>query len=125
MSKGDVAVSVKEERSAYDQSKKLSYTTKYETDCLGKVLKETNIENGSIQYAYDLLGRLTSQTDAKGVTRTFTYDNKNRLVSESLPFANGKNSVRRYEYDGNGNRTAESITNSLPTSCLLYTSRCV
>jgi RHS repeat-associated protein len=80
------------------------YTTKYEYDTLGNLIKLTDNQNNITQiwydslgrkikmddpdmgiwlYEYDALGNLIKQTDAKGQVLRFTYDVLNRLLRKT------------------------------------------
>jgi len=93
-----------------------TYTTLYEYDCLGNLIKVTDNQNNITQiwydsfgrkikmndpdmgvwsYEYDKLGNLTKQTDAKAQVLTFNYDALNRLTTK---LASGL-AIVNYSYD--------------------------
>jgi RHS repeat-associated protein len=75
--------------------------------------------NGSIidayNYAYDGAGNRTQILDGHGTT-TYTYDVLNRLLTATEP--NGR--VTAYTYDGSGNRTIETVTQSGQSTVTTY-----
>lgn len=85
------------------------YTTQYDYDVDGNVIKETDINGKSITNTYDGLGNLISVKDKNGNITTNTYDNLGRLLQEQIPFQkNGTSTVystNKYYYDSNGNLT--------------------
>ncbi|MBI5050671.1 MAG: hypothetical protein HZC11_07350 [Nitrospirae bacterium] len=97
------------------------YTTKYEYDTLGNLIKLTDNQNNVTQiwydslgrkvkmddpdmgiwlYEYDALGNLTKQTDAKGQVLRFTYDVLSRLLRK-INYTNAASPITlvTYTYD--------------------------
>ena len=105
--------------------------TKYESDLIGRVIKETNgnlvinyeydandnlikesDNTGAVySYEYNMLGGKTKETDANGNETEYIYDSLNRLIQKNIPFdkETGEKSVVKYKYDNNGNITEERI----------------
>ncbi|MBI4706342.1 MAG: hypothetical protein HY761_00225 [Candidatus Omnitrophica bacterium] len=100
------------------------YTTKYEYDTLGNLIKLTDNQNNVTQiwydslcrkikmsdpdmgiwlYEYDALGNLIKQTDAKNQVLEFHYDSLNRLTNK-LNSSNPSNPITlvTYSYDDPG-----------------------
>ncbi len=131
-----------EEKSAraYDENWSQPYTTKYDYNYQGKVVKQYNINGDYTTSTYDTLGRLKSVTDIKGnkaatpYSTTYEYDNLGRVIKETIPFDKTfklyrvspnpevypdglpnkvfVNSVKKHYYDRNGNKIKEmSLSN--------------
>jgi RHS repeat-associated protein len=107
---------VVEYRSAADMEAGRAYTKKYTVDFEGRVLTETNQENGVFTYGYDMLGRNDSQIDELGYTSSFKYYDTNELEKETIPFEGSYNSTRRYNYDACGNLKEQYVSINKPGS---------
>ena len=90
------------------------YTTKYEYDYAGRVVKEYNAQAKFIQTQYNVLGQPTAVTDYAGNTTTNAYNNLGMLLSTTTPMEEGVSSVRTYTYDRNGNLQEESYSTNKP-----------
>jgi RHS repeat-associated protein len=108
----------------------LGRTTRFVYDAAGRMVEtihpdETpdNADNPRTRYGYDALGRKVAETDEMGRITRYTYDKLSRLTSVILPNpANGSNPelvdgqspansgtlVTRYDYDEQGNKTAQT-----------------
>ncbi|MEB2545443.1 LysM peptidoglycan-binding domain-containing protein [Burkholderia cenocepacia] len=83
-------------------------TTVDETDQFGRLMKHTDLGGHVFQYAYNWAGLLTKQSGASGQDVDYTYYS-NGLVRSIQDNATKTQSL--YEYDGDGNRTAEYFSN--------------
>ncbi len=103
------------------EEKEVVYTTTYEYDLLGNLLKTTDNQGSVIKVAYDSLSRkismddpdmgrwvykydqnsnLTEQMDAKGNVLTFEYDDLNRVLFKKLIKEGGEEeTLASYVYD--------------------------
>ena len=72
-----------------------------------------DVYNHSSVIKYNMAGQQVSVQDGNGHTQTSVYDNAGRLVSVK-GIIDGADSVKSYEYDGNGNVTKETITTNKP-----------
>lgn len=91
------------QQTAADASKNLPFTTKYEYNGNGQVIKTYNAENQYTTNTYNALGQLTSSTDYAGTPTTYTYDALGRLLTQTITVETGKTAVSKYEYDAAGN----------------------
>jgi YD repeat-containing protein len=105
---------VKLYRSASDQAKGLSHTSRRTVDFEGKVLTETDQTGAVRSTEYDMLGRRTRAVDPMGNESLFEYDGWGRLTKETLPFEGGSRAERSYAYDRRGNLTSVKVKNSRP-----------
>jgi RHS repeat-associated protein len=80
-----------------DQSKWRVRTFTYNS--LSQLLTANNPESGTITYAYDPDGELTAQTDARGIVTSFTYDAGHRITGKS--YSDGTFAAG-YVYDQSG-----------------------
>ena len=88
-SRGDVSFETDEE----------GYSTAYEYDELGRVVKVIDSLGGVTSRTYDDRSNLLSVTDPEGGVIRFAYDRLNRLIQETRPLGQ----VTAYEYDSVGN----------------------
>ncbi|WP_196491728.1 LysM peptidoglycan-binding domain-containing protein [Burkholderia territorii] len=79
-----------------------------ETDVFGRLMKHTDLGGHVFQYAYNWAGLVTKQTGTSGQNVDYTYYS-NGLVRSIVDNATKTQSL--YEYDGDGNRTAEYFSN--------------
>jgi RHS repeat-associated protein len=108
----------------------LGRTTRFVYDAAGRMVEtihpdETadDADNPRTRYAYDALGRKVAETDEMGRITRYSYDRLSRLTQVVLPNpANGNNPelvdgqspansgtlVTRYDYDEQGNKTAQT-----------------
>lgn len=68
-------------------------------DSLGRKTGMSDPDMGDWSYSYDLLGNLISQTDAKGQTLSFEYDLLNRLAKKSALTGGISITLAEYFYD--------------------------
>ncbi len=92
---------------AHDENWTQEATATYTYDHANRIIKQTNIENQSIQTTYDTLGRVKTQTDYKGNTTIYTYDKLGRLKTTETPFDGNNTTKTKHYYDNNGNKTKE------------------
>ncbi|WP_459905279.1 hypothetical protein [Caballeronia sp. HLA56] len=83
-------------------------TTIDEQDTFGRVTKHTDLGGHVFQYTYNWAGLVTKQTGSTGQDVDYTYYSHG-LVRSIVDHATKTQSL--YEYDGDGNRTAEYFTN--------------
>lgn len=83
-------------------------TTVDESDQFGRLMKHTDLGGHVFQYAYNWAGLLTNQSGTSGQDVDYTYYS-NGLVRSIQDNATKTQSL--YEYDGDGNRTAEYFSN--------------
>ncbi|KVT75692.1 hypothetical protein WT25_02040 [Burkholderia territorii] len=83
-------------------------TTVDENDQFGRLMKHTDLGGHVFQYAYNWAGLVTKQTGTSGQDVDYTYYS-NGLVRSIVDNATKTQSL--YEYDGDGNRTAEYFSN--------------
>ncbi|NLB62339.1 MAG: RHS repeat protein, partial [Clostridiales bacterium] len=94
---------------------------KFEYDCFGNVLKETNANGFAQTYQYDKNSNLVRKTDRNGDTVEYTYDYGNRMLTktsskagtesysytydcvDNLILVVSENMTSTYTYDGKGN----------------------
>ncbi|MGT0194101.1 LysM peptidoglycan-binding domain-containing protein [Burkholderia pyrrocinia] len=79
-----------------------------ETDQFGRLMKHTDLGGHVFQYTYNWAGLVTKQTGTSGQNVDYTYYS-NGLVRSIVDNATKTQSL--YEYDGDGNRTAEYFSN--------------
>ncbi|MBN3815101.1 LysM peptidoglycan-binding domain-containing protein [Paraburkholderia sp. Se-20369] len=79
-----------------------------ETDQFGRVTQHTDLGGHVFQYTYDWAGLVTKQTGTSGQNVDYSYYS-NGLVRSIVDNATKTQSL--YEYDGDGNRTAEYFSN--------------
>ncbi|GAU06915.1 Rhs family protein [Burkholderia stabilis] len=79
-----------------------------ENDQFGRLMKHTDLGGHVFQYAYNWAGLVTKQTGTSGQDVDYTYYS-NGLVRSIVDHATKTQSL--YEYDGDGNRTAEYFSN--------------
>ncbi len=92
---------------AHDENWTQEATATYTYDHANRIIKQTNVENQSIQTTYDTLGRVKTQTDYKGNTTIYTYDKLGRLKTTETPFDGNTTTKTKHYYDNNGNKTKE------------------
>uniref|UniRef100_UPI00192BF1C2 RHS repeat protein n=1 Tax=Sporosalibacterium faouarense TaxID=516123 RepID=UPI00192BF1C2 len=63
-----------------DESDLTLYTTQYEYDYIGNLLKTNDARNFETIYRYDDLGRLVEVEDAKGQTMKYKYNNLGKVI---------------------------------------------
>jgi len=103
------------------------YTSEYDYDYAGNIIKQYDVNGNYITTDYDATGRKISVTDAKsnadgGKYKTiYTYDALGRLIKEETPFIDESVAVTKYYYDANGNMTKKIVKNSLPGAEESYT----
>ncbi|MDR5774170.1 MULTISPECIES: hypothetical protein, partial [unclassified Caballeronia] len=83
-------------------------TTIDEQDTFGRVTKHTDLGGHVFSYTYNWAGLVTKQTGSTGQDVDYTYYSHG-LVRSIVDHATKTQSL--YEYDGDGNRTAEYFTN--------------
>ncbi|KWO45612.1 hypothetical protein WT97_10815 [Burkholderia sp. MSMB1459WGS] len=83
-------------------------TTVDENDQFGRLMKHTDLGGHVFQYQYNWAGLLTKQSGTSGQDVDYTYYS-NGLVRSIQDNATKTQSL--YEYDGDGNRTAEYFSN--------------
>ncbi|OXI15699.1 LysM peptidoglycan-binding domain-containing protein [Burkholderia sp. AU15512] len=83
-------------------------TTVDENDQFGRLMKHTDLGGHVFQYAYNWAGLLAKQSGSSGQDVDYTYYS-NGLVRSIQDNATKTQSL--YEYDGDGNRTAEYFSN--------------
>lgn len=71
----------------------------YEYDEMGRLIRETDSENGTIEYRYDANGNLINKI-SEDSTITYSYDVENRLNA----VREGGELLMAASYDGDGNR---------------------
>ncbi|MDQ2085831.1 hypothetical protein RBH29_05195, partial [Herbivorax sp. ANBcel31] len=111
----------------------LEWTSKYEYDYAGRLVRLTNINGHYMTNEYDALGRKIRVTDYKGNNRpstekyytTYIYDNMDRLIKEKIPFEKDEEgkviySKNLYGYDRNGNLRYEKTTANKPEEELSF-----
>lgn len=121
------------------------YTTGYQYDTLGNLIRVTDARGnitemdydwlsrktdmtdpdmGTWSYEYDDNGNLVSQTDAKNQTVNMTYDYLNRITGKMYPAGSGMTDIA-YSYDsgtyGKGQRTG--MVDALGTVAYVYDAR--
>ncbi|RQY32502.1 LysM peptidoglycan-binding domain-containing protein [Burkholderia stagnalis] len=79
-----------------------------ETDQFGRVTQHTDLGGHVFQYTYNWAGLVTKQTGTSGQNVDYSYYS-NGLVRSIVDNATKTQSL--YEYDGDGNRTAEYFSN--------------
>ncbi|OLL30852.1 hypothetical protein BTH42_14850 [Burkholderia sp. SRS-W-2-2016] len=79
-----------------------------EVDLFGRVTKHTDLGGHVFEYTYNWAGLLTKQEGSTGQLVEYTYYSHG-LVRSIVDFGTQTQSL--YEYDGDGNRTAEFFTN--------------
>jgi RHS repeat-associated protein len=79
------------------------YTTSYERDAQGRLIKVTDPLGHSTEFVYDANGNLEKQTDANGHTTTYTYNADNQSTKVKRP----DGSIAETEYDGAGQVKAQ------------------
>ncbi|BFG79438.1 hypothetical protein PTKU46_74710 [Paraburkholderia terrae] len=79
-----------------------------ESDVFGRVSKHTDLGGHVFRYTYNWAGLVTKQTGTTGQDVDYTYYSHG-LVRSIMDNATKTQSL--YEYDGDGNRTAEYFTN--------------
>ncbi|WP_185734241.1 LysM peptidoglycan-binding domain-containing protein [Burkholderia stagnalis] len=79
-----------------------------ETDQFGRVTQHTDLGGHVFQYTYNWAGLVTKQTGTSGQNADYSYYS-NGLVRSIVDNATKTQSL--YEYDGDGNRTAEYFSN--------------
>ncbi|KVT73106.1 hypothetical protein WK58_13955 [Burkholderia ubonensis] len=79
-----------------------------ETDQFGRVTQHTDLGGHVFQYTYNWAGLVTRQTGTSGQNVDYSYYS-NGLVRSIVDNATKTQSL--YEYDGDGNRTAEYFSN--------------
>jgi len=82
------------------------YTTTFEYNKLGQIIKATDPEGKSVSKTYSIFGSVASLTDAKGNTLTNEYDDNGNLIQSTAP----SNVVTKYTYDAYNQPT--SITDA-------------
>jgi RHS repeat-associated protein len=87
------------------------YTTSYERDPQGRVVKVTDPLGHASEYSYDANGNLESATDANGHTTTYTYNADDEPTETKKP--NGD--TTKTEYDGAGEVVAQIDGNGRKT----------
>lgn len=97
-------------------------TTRYQYDSTGNLIAETDAEGASVFTFYDRNGRKTAQVDKEGYVTRWGYNAEGNVTSERrhaiqtagaavgvLPATtdSGNDRITEFQYDRNGNRTAE------------------
>ncbi|MDO8685490.1 MAG: hypothetical protein Q7J78_02335 [Clostridiales bacterium] len=109
---------------ANDEEWEVDWTSAYEYDYRGRVVREYDAESNFVSYAYDSLGRLTTFTDAKGnlanpaYSTSYAYDSLGRMLEILTPFEEVSStlyysSTKKY-YDRNGNVIRELVQDNIP-----------
>ena len=73
----------------------LGNTVSYEYDTLGRKITSIDPDQGRKEFDFDVVGNLVAQTDARGKTTTYKYDPLNRLLQIVYPTDKGV----QYSYD--------------------------
>ncbi len=76
-------------------------------NAFNEITNSTNALNQTIVKQFDLLGRLVNTTDAKGISTINTYDETGHIVKVIQAAGTAVETITRFEYDKNGNRTAQ------------------
>ena len=103
------------------------FTTGYEYDFAGNVIKQYDVFGNYITMGYDAAGRKISTTDAKSnvaggaYSTVYTYDTLGRLIKEETPFTETSTAVTKYYYDANSNLIQKQTTNNFPGSAAAFT----
>ncbi len=78
-----------------------NYTTTYEYDGTGNLVKVTNAKGNSAQYAYDSMGFLTTSIDFRGYGTQYAYNANGWMTQVTNPLGQ----ITSYGYDAAGRRT--------------------
>ncbi|WP_193774783.1 S8 family serine peptidase [Vallitalea guaymasensis] len=93
-------------------------TTTYKYDFADRLVEQTNPDDTVLKTVYNANGTINSEIDANNNISYFYYDGLNRLIEERIPFENVEGTiyytVRKHEYDKNGNIILDIITTSKP-----------
>ena len=100
------------EKLAYAAALSLAFSSKYEYDYAGRVIKAYNADGDYLQNTYNALGLLVAATDYAGTVSTFTYDSLGRLLTENTPVVAGSYSVCKTYYDAAGNVSSRHTSNN-------------
>lgn len=77
----------------------------------GTKVNTTDPLGNTASVIYDMLGRETETIDGNGNHTYKEYDNAGRVISEKSKLS-GKDAIKKYKYDKNGNVLKESIKNN-------------
>ncbi len=77
------------------------YTTTYEYDDSGNLVKVTNAKGNSAQYAYDSMGFLTTSIDFRGYSTQYAYNANGWMTQVTNPLGQ----ITTHGYDAAGRRT--------------------
>ncbi|HEX3029459.1 MAG TPA: hypothetical protein VHT34_09180, partial [Clostridia bacterium] len=105
---------------AYDESWGQTYTTKYDYNYAGQIVKTTLADGKYSVTGYNALGQKAFVTDFKQNTTNYYYDNVGRLIKEEIPFENTSKTLKMHCYDRNGNVVAEIVRANKPGNEILF-----
>jgi YD repeat-containing protein len=94
-------------------------------DGAGRVLIQTDAENGVTTYVYDRRGNAVKITNALGGVTERTYDRLDRLIKETVWFGdygdpNSQKATTTFHYDKNGNLIRKVEGGGLRTTLYQY-----
>ncbi|MBQ9986482.1 MAG: RHS repeat protein, partial [Oscillospiraceae bacterium] len=104
------------------------FTSKWDYDYAGRVLRQYNANNNYISYEYDWLGRVTKVYDAVANTLStpyytaYLYDDLGNVIQETVPQTATTNKVTKYKYDKLGRVILESRLHDILTGAEQYRS---
>ncbi|MBQ6698228.1 MAG: RHS repeat protein, partial [Oscillospiraceae bacterium] len=104
------------------------FTSKWDYDYAGRVLRQYNANNNFISYEYDWLGRVTKAYDAVANTLStpyytaYLYDDLGNVIQETIPQTATTNKVTKYKYDKLGRVILESRLHDILTGAEQYRS---
>ncbi|MCL2873657.1 MAG: hypothetical protein FWE29_01850, partial [Defluviitaleaceae bacterium] len=107
--------------SARDAAEGRESTQEFGYDIFGRRTMSVDARGLGTWFGYDFLGRQTIIMDGFYNTSRFYYDSQNRLIEEHHPFGWNSYTIRRHQYDANGNLTETAISNSIPGEPLTFT----
>ena len=110
---------------AFDASRNISYSGKWDYDYAGRVVREYQARpaGGAEVYTtntYDALGNLISSTDFKGVEAKKTHDILGRVIKEETLMEAGHYAAIHHEYDLNGNEVLTRVQCNKPGEAVAY-----
>ncbi|MBQ3055353.1 MAG: hypothetical protein IJC88_04540, partial [Oscillospiraceae bacterium] len=105
------------EKSAYADQKDLSldYTTKWDYDYAGNVIREYDADQNYVSYQYDMAGRLIKTADRVANSQTtpyyttYAYDGLGNVILETVPQTAAQSRTTKRKYDKLGRVTEERI----------------
>jgi len=90
-----------------------TFTSKWEYDYAGRVLRQYDANNNFVSYEYDKLGRVIKAYDAVANTletpyfASYVYDNLGNVIQETIPQTENSERKKKYKYDKLGRVTFE------------------